>query len=128
MLPGVTLSMGGRDWVVPPLTIGQLRRLGPQLAAITHGDGDLFNLDTVDALVAIVTAAMQRNYPDLDTDAVADLLDMGNAGSALSAVLTGSGLQREAAGPLAAAATQDGTNSMASSPPASATDLETSTS
>ena len=36
MIPGVTITMGGRDWLVPPLTLGQLRRLMPRVRQLTR--------------------------------------------------------------------------------------------
>jgi hypothetical protein len=44
-------------------------------------------------LVEIVASALQRNYPDATADVVENLLDLGNASTVLSAVLTGSGLK-----------------------------------
>ena len=44
-------------------------------------------------LVEIVAAALQRNYPDATAEMVENLLDLGNAGTVLNAVLTGSGLR-----------------------------------
>jgi hypothetical protein len=126
MLPGVTVSMGGRDWIIPPLTLGALRRLGPHFDVLKV-DRLVFDSEVVDALVAIATVAMRRNYPDLSEDVVADMLDLGNAGEVAMAIMTGSGLRRNSLGEVRAAP-GDGTNSTASSPPPSATDLETSTS
>ncbi|MBF6560536.1 MAG: hypothetical protein IVW56_09615 [Candidatus Binataceae bacterium] len=125
LLPGVTVSMGGRDWIVPPLTIGQLRRLNPTLRQISE-PGVGMDADTIDAIVAVVGAAARRNYPDLDDAALLDLLDLGNAGAVLNAVLTGSGLKATPPGEDQAAGT--GALFTASSPPASAIDLATSTS
>ena len=76
MLPGVTIAMGGRDWQVPPLTLGQLRRLMPKVRQLTE-----------------IGAAMQRNYPEATAEMVENLLDLGNASAVLNAVLTGSGLK-----------------------------------
>ena len=92
MIPGVTIVMGGRDWLVPPLTLGQLRRLMPkvrQLADIGASMGDA----QIGVLVEIVATALQRNYPDATADMVENLLDLGNASAVLNAVLTGSGLK-----------------------------------
>jgi len=44
-------------------------------------------------LVDIVTAALQRNYPEMTPGKVENLLDLGNASAVLNAVLTGSGLK-----------------------------------
>jgi hypothetical protein len=126
MLPGVTVSIGGRDWIIPPLTLGALRRLGPQFDVLKV-DRLAFDGEVVDALIAIATAAMRRNYPDLSEDAVAEMIDLGNAGEVAMAIMTGSGLRRNSSGEVRAAP-GDGTSFTASSPPPSATDLETSTS
>jgi hypothetical protein len=92
MIPGVTITMGGRDWLVPPLTLGQLRRLMPRVRQLTEIDASMGEVQ-IGVLVEIVTAAVQRNYPDATAETVENLLDLGNAGTVLNAVLTGSGLR-----------------------------------
>ena len=92
MLPGVTIAMGGRDWLVPPLTLGQLRRLMPKVRQLTE-IGASMGETQICVLVEIVAAALQRNYPEATPDMVENLLDLGNASAVLNAVLTGSGLK-----------------------------------
>jgi hypothetical protein len=92
MIPGVIVAMGGRDWTVPPLTLGQLRRLMPKVRQLTD-IGAQMDETQIGVLVEIVTAALERNYPDMTADTVEHLLDLGNAGAVLHAVLTGSGLR-----------------------------------
>ena len=84
--------MGGQDWLVPPLTLGQLRRLMPKVRQLTE-IGASMGEPQIGVMVEIVAAALQRNYPDVTMDAVENLLDLGNAGAVLNAVLTGSGLK-----------------------------------
>ena len=84
--------MGGQDWLVPPLTLGQLRRLIPKVRQLTE-IGASMGEPQIGVIVEIVAAALQRNYPDVTMDNVEDLLDLGNAGAVLNAVLTGSGLK-----------------------------------
>lgn len=91
-LPGTAIDMGGQEWIVPPLTLGQLRRLLPQVQQLTE-IGAAMDEAQIGVIVEIITAAMQRNYPDVTPAEVEDLLDLGNAGAVLNAVLTGSGLQ-----------------------------------
>jgi hypothetical protein len=109
---------------VPPLTLGQLRRLGPAIEVMS-ADKSMLDREVVDAVIAVVTAALRRNYPDVDEDMVAEMLDMGNAPQVFLAVLTGSGLKRGAGAPGPFGG--DGTSSMASSPAPSATAPATST-
>jgi hypothetical protein len=92
MIPGVTIAMGGRDWLVPPLTLGQLRRLMPKVRQLTEIGATMGEVQ-IGVLVEIVAAALQRNYPDATADVVENLLDLGNANTVLNAVLTGSGLK-----------------------------------
>lgn len=91
MLPGVAITMGGQEWVVPPLTLGQLRRLLPKVRQLSE-IGAQMGETQIGVLVEIVAAALQRNYPELAAEAVEELLDLGNAAAVLNAVLTGSGL------------------------------------
>jgi hypothetical protein len=92
MIPGVTVAMGGQDWIVPPLTLGQLRRLMPKVRQLTE-IGATMGEAQINVLIDIVTAALQRNYPETTPDKVENLLDLGNASAVLNAVLTGSGLK-----------------------------------
>lgn len=126
LLPGVTIRLGGREWTVPPLTLGQLRRLKPEIGQITSNAGALTG-EVVDAIIRIVATAMQRNYPELAEEAVGEMLDLGNAGSVLNAVLAGSGLRRSSSPGEELAASGDGMSSMASSPPLLAGGPEIST-
>jgi hypothetical protein len=84
--------MGGQDWLVPPLTLGQLRRLMPKVRQLIETDASMGETQ-ISVLVEIVAAALQRNYPEATADMVENLLDLGNASAVLNAVLTGSGLK-----------------------------------
>ena len=92
MIPGVAVAMGGHDWLVPPLTLGELRRLMPKVRQLTE-IGAAMGEEQIAVLVEIVTAALRRNYPDVTPEEVENLLDLGNAAPVLNAVLTGSGLK-----------------------------------
>jgi hypothetical protein len=92
VIPGVMVAMGGQQWTVPPLTLGQLRRLMPKVRQLTE-IGAQMGESQIGVLVEIVAAALQRNYPEMTEETVETLLDLGNAGTVLHAVLTGSGLR-----------------------------------
>lgn len=89
--------MGGRDWLVPPLTLGQLRYLMPKVRQLTEF-GVAMSEEQISTMCEIVATALRRNYPDTTNEAVAELLDMGNARDVLQAVLTGSGMRPRAPG------------------------------
>ena len=109
--------MGGADYEVPPLTLGQLKRLRPKLKDLESGDADLVS----DALCEIVATALQRNYPSTTVEQVADLLDLGNREAVMSAVLGGSGLKL---GEAQAVTRTPGPTSMDSSPPLADTAIQ----
>ncbi len=92
MIPGIAITMGGREWTIPPLTLGQLRRLMPKVRQLSEINAQMGETQ-IAVLVEIVAAALQRNYPDITTDTIENLLDLGNSGPVLTAVLTGSGLR-----------------------------------
>ena len=56
MIPGVTIAMGGRDWLIPPLTLGQLRRLMPKVRQLTEIGASMGEAQ-IGVLVEIVAAA-----------------------------------------------------------------------
>jgi hypothetical protein len=122
--------MGGETWLIPPLTLGQLRRLMPKVRQLTEVDASMGE-PQIAVLVEIVATALQRNYPDVTFEQVENLLDLGNAGAVLNAVLTGSGLKTRGV-PLGEAVAvampvagleMAGDTSMASSPPPAATPI-----
>ena len=130
MIPGVEVAIGGETWLIPPLTLGQLRRLMPKVRQLTEVDASMGE-PQIAVLVEIVASALQRNYPNVTFEQVENLLDLGNAGVVLNAVLTGSGLKTRGsplgeavavAKPVAALETA-GNISTASSPPPAATPI-----
>src|SRR5712671_2096585 len=130
MIPGIEVAMGGQDWLVPPLTLGQLRRLMPKVRQLTD-IGASMGEPQIGVMVEIVATALQRNYPDVTLETVENLLDLGNAGAVLNAVLTGSGLKARS-DPLGEAMAvaipgsglgTAGNTSTASSPPPAATPI-----
>ena len=64
MIPGVEAAMGGETWLIPPLTLGQLRRLMPKVRQLTDVDASMGE-PQIAVLVEIVATALQRNYPKM---------------------------------------------------------------
>ena len=117
VIPGVAISIGGREWTIPPLTLGQLRRLMPKVRELSNLNTQLGETQ-IGVLVEIVFAALQRNYPNITIETVEDLLDLGNAAPILHAVLTGSGLSPRALQPGEAMASERGSGVTATIPAA----------
>jgi hypothetical protein len=92
MIEGVEIKMGDRTYTVPPLNFRQLKKYSADLArfsTITNGGNPY---DGMTLAVPVITAAIQRNYPDVTEDEVSDMIDMGNYRRVLEAVMGVSGI------------------------------------
>jgi hypothetical protein len=87
MIPGTTIALGGQDWLVPPLSLALLQRFLPRVQELTGQVGAAMGPEQLAVLLEIVTAALQRNYPEITTELVANMLDLGNARTVLAATL-----------------------------------------
>jgi hypothetical protein len=102
---GIAIEMGGRDWVVPALTLGQLVTLHAKIQGIAMVAAPELTPAQVEDFVDIVHAAVGRNYPEISREQLRDeLLDTGNSRAVMVALLTGSGLRPAAPGEAAAVA------------------------
>jgi hypothetical protein len=89
MVPGTVVPIGGEDFIVPPLSITQLRAFLPRVQQLVGLDAAQMGDAQLEVLVAIITTALQRNYPELTTAKVEEILDLGNALPVLNAILGG---------------------------------------
>jgi hypothetical protein len=92
---GRKVRMGGQDWVLAPLNLRQIR------TTLKDAIGDLQGADTekrLTAFVNIIHGSLSRNYPDITMEQVEEMLDTGNIGAVVEAVMNTSGLVRTASG------------------------------
>jgi hypothetical protein len=90
MIPGRSLWLGGREIIVPALTLSQIARLSRELDVWKADTAKIWILakpETLCAVVAIITTALQRNYPELGTTQVIEMLDVGNLNLVMEAVI-----------------------------------------
>jgi hypothetical protein len=92
-IPGVEIALGENTYVVPPLNFRLLQEYSTQLALVNQGKSFLTDPDTAVAYVDVITASLQRNYPDLTRDDVLDRLDIKNAQAAILSILGISGFR-----------------------------------
>jgi hypothetical protein len=92
--PGIEIELDGTTYVVPPLTVGALRRLEPMFSALEPlSDGRTLPTPAqFDAIAAVVAEALKRNYPDVTPEALLERLDLVNVGPVFQAILKASGL------------------------------------
>ncbi|HXP29711.1 MAG TPA: hypothetical protein VN832_01385 [Stellaceae bacterium] len=67
-----TLTFGGQDFTVRPLTIGQLRAVGVGAAKLRQTADDPVAAEGAwyDAMAEIISAALRRDHPEMTVEAV----------------------------------------------------------
>lgn len=77
-LNGTPFDFGeGQIYVVPPLTLRDLKRLKSDITSLQKS-GSLDLSESIDACVTVIHTAMIHNYPSLTQDDLAGLLNVGN--------------------------------------------------
>lgn len=89
LLDGVTIRLGRRDFIVPPLNLRGVRKIEPLLPVLSGQGGGEANF--IDAAVQVLHLAMARNYPSITRDEIEDMVDLGNLPRLIEAVLSVSG-------------------------------------
>ena len=86
MIEGKAVTLGGREFVVPPVAFAIMRK-----------HADVFNGKTTPDITVmgdIVFSAISRNYPDITQDEFeASYLDIGNMKDAFNAAMRASGAE-----------------------------------
>lgn len=95
MIEGKTINLGGEEYVVPPLNLGQIRRLQKEIENIGRLDAASLDDNAVDTMLNVILAGMSRNYPELTKEKLEGLIDLGNMRAVTEAVLGVSGLKKE---------------------------------
>jgi hypothetical protein len=90
-VPGIKLTLGGKELIVPPLSLGAVEDMQDRLSAY-KGVGDKASVATaIDAL----TASLKRNYPETTREEVRELIGLENMQDVMLAVMDVSGLRRQ---------------------------------
>lgn len=92
MFPGKSVEIGGETFVVPALSLGQLRN--GVLAKLAEHDKLVEDGKTFDAFLVrgqVILEALRRNYPDFAEDRLWNFLDVHNTGPLWLTVLGASG-------------------------------------
>lgn len=99
LIDGVTITMGGAEYIVPPLTFRQLRALQKNIETLGKVESSISS-DQMESICTLVYTALSRNYPKFKKSDLEDLLDLGNVGKIIGAIMGVSGLEKsgEAAG------------------------------
>ena len=94
MSPLTTITLGGRDFAIEPLKLGQLRALLDALDDLSGKSGGA----VIDAAARVIQAGLARTMPDLSLDAVLEFdATMDEVTAAVAAILSAAGLRRDGA-------------------------------
>lgn len=94
LFEGAEVVLGRQKYVVPALTIRQLKKYRKEIAVLPSLAGRDPTDEEVDGLLDVFHAAVSRNYPDLKREDLEDLIDLNNLPTLIKAVLAQSGLER----------------------------------
>lgn len=89
---GIPIQFAGKEYVIPPLSLGALEQLQERIAGFT---GDIRSKEQVATVLDAAHAALKRNYPDVTREDVADWIDVANMADVFEAVMDISGLKRK---------------------------------
>lgn len=88
----VKITLGGRDFAIEPLKLGQLRTLLDALDDLSGKTGAA----VIDAAARVIQAGLARAVPELTIDGVLDLeATMDEVTAAVSVILRAAGLSRQ---------------------------------
>jgi hypothetical protein len=86
------ITLGGRDFAIEPLKLGQLRTLLDALDDLSGKSGAA----VIDAAARVIQAGLSRSMPDLSLDAVLELeATMDEVTEAVTVILRVAGLSRQ---------------------------------
>lgn len=93
LLSGVKVSLSGREFTLPPLTLGALKKIGDKISILSEMS-TVPTPEQIDAMCQIILSSVNRNYPEVTQDELLELIDLGNLKSVFEAVLGASGIVR----------------------------------
>jgi hypothetical protein len=102
---GVTVKVGGVEYIIPPLNLKQIKKFQPELESIAKKTV----VELLDFTSQILYSTLSRNYPEITQDQCDEMVDVKNVGTWMQAITAQSGLQ--IAGGVLAGSDQTGTQS-----------------
>lgn len=91
---GVKMRVGGRELIIPALTIKQVRALRGQFDAMQGIKENVMPSDEqIGAVTEVIHSAVVRNYPDMTIDTLEELMDLTTMQAVVKAIMGQSGLE-----------------------------------
>lgn len=95
---GVKLRIGRQDYIVPALSMRQLKQYEKTIAQTQKSLGAAMSPADIDKFVEVIHAAVSRNYPDVTLDQMLDAIDLRSLPTLFPAVMGISGLEAKQQG------------------------------
>lgn len=89
LIDGVKVKIGRREFIVPPLNLRAVKRVGQLVPVMTAGDG---SEASIDAAIEVILLAIQRNYPEVTREELEEELDLANLAPISLQIAEASGL------------------------------------
>ncbi len=89
LIDGVKVTIGRRDFIVPPLNLKAVKRVGQLVPVMMAADG---SVESIDAAIEVIHLALKRNYPELTRDELEEELDLANLAPISMVIAEASGL------------------------------------
>lgn len=93
MIPGIRIEIGGKEFVLPPLGLGGLKKTAELRSRYAEMSPD----EQMDACIETFHAALQRNYPDFTLDEMKEQIhawEVMELQKSLAALYEKSGIRR----------------------------------
>lgn len=84
---GVDVVLGGRTFVLPPMSLGIVEKFQARIDTFLKGT----ETNAIGLMIDVMHACLRRNYPELTRDEVGDLLDTTTINEAFITLLHQSG-------------------------------------
>lgn len=95
LFPGKKVRIGQSDYIVPALTIRQVRVHADTLAKFATFKQAAPSDKDIDAVIEVIHAALSRNYPKLELEELQDIIDMNNLPLIVMAIAGQSGIDEQ---------------------------------
>lgn len=91
--PGIKKTIGGVDYIIPPISLGALQQLQ---ASINQFNAGVIDDESISTTITVLHSALKRNYPTITIEDVGEMVDVGNMFELFEMVMDVSGLKRKA--------------------------------
>ncbi len=91
MIDGITVDIGGTDYIIPPLNFKALINIDGDIKSLAQPDKGFLSVEKINSMINIIYFALLRNYPDITKDDIQTMVDIKNSHQVIHTILQASG-------------------------------------